>query len=190
MPGPAREPPVTTLLADWREGNAGAGRELIGRLQPELRRLAAQYMKRERSGHTLQPTALVNELFLRVMAGQPVAWQDRAHFLAVAAQQLRRILVDHSRKRLAAKRGRGLQVTLTEGAASDRPVQEEMLDLHVALEELGALDGRAAQVAELRYLGGLSEKETAEALGMSVATVKRDWIVGRAWLRSRLKGHD
>jgi RNA polymerase sigma-70 factor (ECF subfamily) len=181
------EPPVTTLLLDWREGNLAAGKELLARMQPELRRIAASYMGRERAGHTLQPTALVNELFLRLIGGATVEWRDRAHFLAVASQQLRRILVDYARQHRSEKRGGGLQATtLTEGSAVTRPFEEDLLDLHDALDELAALDSRAARAIELRYFGGLSEKEAAEVLEISVATLKRDWEAGRAWLVDRL----
>jgi RNA polymerase sigma factor (TIGR02999 family) len=181
------EPPVTTLLLDWRQGNLAAGKELLARMQPELRRIAAGYMGRERAGHTLQPTALVNELFLRLMGGATVEWRDRAHFLAVASQQLRRILVDYARQHRSEKRGGGLQAaTLTEGSAVARPFEDDLLDLHDALDELAVLDPRAARAIELRYFGGLSEKEAAEVLEISVATVKRDWEAGRAWLVDRL----
>lgn len=181
------EEPVTTLLLDWRRGNREAGNELLARMQPELRRIAANYMQRERAGHTLQPTALVNELYLKLMGGATVEWQDRAHFLAVASQQLRRILVDHARQRQAEKRGGGAQATtLVEGSAVARPFEENLLDLHDALDELSALDSRAARVIELRYFGGLTEKEAAEVLGISIATLKRDWEAGRAWLVDRL----
>jgi RNA polymerase sigma factor (TIGR02999 family) len=181
------EPPVTTLLLNWRHGNREAGNELMARMQPELRRIAAGYMQRERSCHTLQPTALVNELFLKLMGGATVEWQDRAHFLAVASQQLRRILVDHARERQAEKRGSGaLATTLLEGSAVAQPFEENLLDLHHALDELSALDSRAARVIELRYFGGLTEKEAAEVLEISIATLKRDWEAGRAWLVDRL----
>ena len=181
------EQPVTTLLMDWRKGNREAGKELLVRMQPELRRIAAGYMRMEHSGHTLQPTALLNELYLRLMGGALVEWQDRAHFLAVAAQVLRRILVDHAREKLAHKRGGGAPVTtLKEGAARTPSFDENLLDLHRALDELALMDGRAAQVIELRYFGGLTEKEAAEVLGISVATLKRDWEAGRAWLVDRL----
>ena len=181
------EQPVTTLLLDWRHGNREAGNELMARMQPELRRIAASYMRRERDGHTLQPTALVNELYLKLMAGATVEWQDRAHFLAVASQQLRRILVDHARERRTEKRGAGAQATtLVEGSAVTPPFEENLLDLHDALDELSALDPRAARAIELRYFGGLTEKEAAEVLGISVATLKRDWEAGRAWLVTRL----
>src|SRR5580658_641314 len=182
-----REQPVTTLLLDWRHGNREAGNQLLTRMQPELRRIAAGYMQREQSGHTLQATALVNELFLRLMGGATVEWKDRAHFLAVASQQLRRILVDHARQRRSEKRGGGLQATtLVEASAVARPFEENLLDLHDALDGLAALDPRAARVIELRYFGGLTEMEAAEVLEISVATIKRDWEAGRAWLVDRL----
>lgn len=178
---------MTALLADWRLGNGDAGRELISRMQPELRRIAAGYMRKEHPGHTLQATALVNELYLRLMGGAPVAWQDRAHFVAVASQQLRRILVDHAREKLAGKRGGGACVTvLTEASAVTPPFEERLIDLHEALDELASMDRRAAQVIELRYFGGLTEKEAGAVLGISVATLKRDWEAGRAWLVARL----
>lgn len=181
------EQPVTTLLLDWRSGNREAGNELMARMQPELRRIAANYMQRERAGHTLQPTALVNELYLKLIGGAAVEWRDRAHFLAVASQQLRRILVDHARQRLADKRGGGLRpATLVEGSAIALPFEENLLDLHAALDEFAELDGRAAQAIELRYFGGLTESEAAEVLGISLATLKRDWEAGRAWLVDRL----
>jgi RNA polymerase sigma-70 factor, ECF subfamily len=181
------EQPVTTLLLRWRQGNPEAGKELLARMQPELRRIAAGYMRRERDSHTLQPTALVNELFLRLIGGATVEWPDRAHFLAVASQQLRRILVDHARQRRSEKRGGGLQATtLVEASAVAPPFEENLLDLHDALDGLAALDPRAARVIELRYFGGLTEIEAAEVLEISVTTIKRDWEAGRAWLVDRL----
>ena len=187
MAGHTTEQPVTTLLLHWRQGNRMAGNELLARMQPELRRIAASYLRRERAGHTLQPTALVNELYVKLMAGATVEWQDQAHFLAVAAQQVRRILVDHARRRQSEKRGGGLQATtLGEALAITKPFEESLLDLHAALDELSALDPRAAQVIELRFFGGLTEKEGALVLGISIATLKRDWEAGRAWLVGRL----
>jgi RNA polymerase sigma-70 factor (ECF subfamily) len=181
------EESATTLLMDWRRGDSEAGKALLARMQPELKKIALGYMRNERAGHTLQPTALVNELYLRLMAGAPVEWQDRSHFLAVASQQLRRILVDHAREKLAQKRGAGERVkTLKEGSASTPPFEEQLLDLHTALDELAEMDSRAVQVIELRYFGGLTEKEAATVLGISVATLKRDWEAGRAWLVARL----
>src|SRR5215475_696581 len=150
------EIPVTTLLMNWRQGDREAGNELLVRMQPELRRIAAGYMRKERPGHTLQATALMNELYLRLMGGVPVEWQDRAHFLAVAARLLRRILVDHARESLAGKRGGGAAVTtLKEGSAQTPTFDEKLLDLHTALDELASMDARSAQVIELRYFGGL-----------------------------------
>ena len=182
-----QEPPVTTLLLDWRKGDPEAGKELMACMQPELRRLAGDYMRREHPGNTLQPTGLVNELYLRLMGGAPVECHDRAHFLAVASQQLRRILVDHAREKKAAKRGGGaLPATLTDGAAQTPAFEERLLDLHDALDELEKLDPRTARVIELRFFGGLTEKEAADAAGISVATLKRDWETGRAWLITRL----
>lgn len=179
---------VTALLRDWRQGNPDAGRQLFQRLQPDLRRIAAKYMSRERAGHTLQPTALVNELYIRFAGGDPVEWQDRAHFLAVASQQLRRILVDSARERKAAKRGGGiLPETLKEESSRSKPLEDEILDLHRALERLAELDTRAAQVIELRYFGGLTEKEAAEVIGISSATLKRDWEIGRAFLIDQME---
>lgn len=181
-------PPVTELLHRWRKGNKDAGRELFAQLQPELRRIAGMYMRREAPGRTMQATALVNELYLRLMGGKPVTWQDRAHFLAVVSQQLRRILVTAARERQAAKRGGGeAKVELEEAHARSQPLDEEILDLHHALEDLAAVDARAAQVIELRYFGGLTEEEAAEAVGISVATLKRDWTAGRAFLVGKLR---
>ena len=179
--------PVTTLLMDWRQGNREAGNQLIERMQPELRQIAARYMRRERPGNILQPTALVSELYLKLMAGATVEWRDRAHFLAVASRQLRRILVDHARQHQAGKRGGGfIAATLAEDSAVGPPFEVSLLDLHRALDELSELDGRSAQVVELRYFGGLTEEEAAEVLGISIATLKRDWVAGRAWLVDRL----
>jgi RNA polymerase sigma-70 factor (ECF subfamily) len=150
------EQPVTTLLLSWRQGDPEAGKELLACMQPELQRIAAGYMRRERAGHTLQPTALVNKLFLKLMGGATVEWKNRAHFLAVASQQLRRILVDHARQRQSEKRGGGLQATtLVEASAVARTFEENLLDLHDALDGLAGLDPRAARVIKLRFFGGL-----------------------------------
>ena len=153
----------------------------------ELHRLAARQMHRERPGHTLQTTALVHETYLRLCRSEPVDWQDRSHFFAVAAQQLRRVLVDYARRGQSEKRGGGqIKISL---ADADCPVvdrDERLLAIDEALARLEALDRRAAKVIELRYFGGLSEKEAAEALGISVATLKRDWDFARTWLASQL----
>jgi RNA polymerase sigma factor (TIGR02999 family) len=153
----------------------------------ELHQIAARRMRRERGGHTLQATALVHEVYLRLCGSEAIDWQNRAHFFAVAAQQLRRILVDHARRRHSEKRGGGaITFSLHEG---DGPVidrDDRLLALDEALARLESLDERAAKVTELRYFGGLSEKEASEALGISVATLKRDWAFARTWLASQL----
>jgi RNA polymerase sigma factor (TIGR02999 family) len=179
---------VTELLTRWRSGDNQARDELVNVAYAELRYLAARYMRRERAGHTLQATALVNELYIRLFGSKPIQWQDRAHFFAVAARQLRRILVNHARDRKAAKRG-GKQVRLAlsdvNGLAADN--EESVMELDEAMHRLEELDSRAAQVVELRFFGGLTEVEAAEVLGVSVATLKRDWDFARAWLTKQLK---
>ena len=183
--------PLTTLLAAWREGREGAAGQLISLVYGELRRLAQYYLRQERPDHTLEPTALVHELYLRLSAGEPVDWQNRAHFFAVAARQFRRILVNYARDRQAEKRGgKRVKVTLTEVNGLAAPEQQDLLELDDALEQLSALDERAARVVELRFFGGLTEKEAAEVLGISVATLKRDWEFARAWLITRLRRKD
>lgn len=182
----AREP-VTTLLENWREGDTGAANKLIEAVYVDLRELARFYMRNERDHHTLQPTALVHELFLRLQKSERVTWQNRAHFFAVAAQQLRRILVNHARDRQAGKRGgQRIKVTLSHwnGAVPSR--DQDILELNDALERLERFDARAARVIELRFFVGVTEPEAAEALGISVATLKRDWAFGRAWLLRHL----
>ncbi len=179
---------VTTLLLDWRQGNAAARDQLLAVVYNELRRLASHYLRPERRDHTLQPTALVHELYLRLFAkAETITWQNRAHFFAVAAQTLRRILVDHARAHRAEKRG-GTQVKLSltaaQGWAEERV--EDLVALDEALDRLAQLEPRAAQVVELRFFGGLQEDEVAEVLEVSPITVKRDWKVARAWLLSQL----
>jgi RNA polymerase sigma factor (TIGR02999 family) len=178
---------ITTLLADIREGRPEAAEQLLEIVYQDLRRLAAHQFQQENAGHTLQPTALVHELYMRLFAGEPVACQDRGHFFAIAAQQIRRILVDHARARRAKKRGgEHLRVTITDlSTVSD--TDEDLLAVDVVLSRLQRLDSRAAKVVELRFFAGLEEKEIAEFLGVSVATVKRDWIFARAWLETQLK---
>jgi len=178
---------ITGLLLDWRAGKPQAASQLMELVYGELHRLAARQMHRERPGHTLQTTALVHETYLRLCRSEPVDWQDRSHFFAVAAQQLRRVLVDYARRGQSEKRGGGqIKISL---ADADCPVvdrDERLLAIDEALARLEALDRRAAKVIELRYFGGLSEKEAAEALGISVATLKRDWDFARTWLASQL----
>ncbi len=177
------KPNVTELLQEWQQGD----REALDRLTPlvydELRRIAHAYVQRERSGHTLETTALVNEAYLRLAGGQNVNWQNRAHFFAVAAQVMRRILIDHARKRHYMKRGgEAQQVSLDEASLMTEVRASELVALDDALEELAKLDPRKSRVVELRYFGGLSLEETADVLEISMMTVRRDWRAAKAWL--------
>jgi RNA polymerase sigma factor (TIGR02999 family) len=179
---------VTALLTSWREGDQQAAEKLIATVYDELRRVAGRLMKEERPGHTLQATALVNEMYLKLFQSEPVEWQNRAHFFAVAAQQLRRILVNHARGRDAAKRGgKRIKLSLSHVNGMAQPGEQDLLDLDDALVRLEQFDARAARVIELRFFAGLTETEVAEALGISVATMKRDWAFGRAWLLRHLE---
>jgi len=180
---------ITHWLDDWRHGDAGARDQLFAVVHPQLRQIAARFLNHERIDHTLEPNALVNELCLRLMGGGAITYQDRAHFFAIAAQTMRRILIDHARARVADKRG-GVQQRVTMTAVEGfNPVaySEDVLALDQVLTKLESADPRAARVVELRFFGGLSEDEVAEALGVSVITVKRDWKVARAWLIGRLR---
>ncbi len=180
----------TRWLVEWRNGSQEAGDRLFEAAYQELRRLAAWHLGKERPDHTLQPTALVNELYIKLFASEPVEWQNRAHFFAVAAQQIRRILIDHARARLAEKRGGGdVRLSLGDVTGEAAPPDEDLIELDQALRRLEELDQRSARVVELRFFAGLTEKEAAEVLGISVATLKRDWDFARAWLISQLKSH-
>jgi RNA polymerase sigma-70 factor, ECF subfamily len=180
---------VTELLRAWNRGDQQALEQLIPLVEAELRRLARAYMVRERREHTLQPTALVNEAFLRLADAQRIRWQDRAHFLGIAARLMRRVLVDHARVRGAGKRGSGAQkVSLDDALALALEPAVDVLALDRALEGLAAVDGRKARVIQLRFFGGLSVEETAEVLHVSTDTVKRDWRTAKAWLLYELKG--
>jgi RNA polymerase sigma-70 factor, ECF subfamily len=188
MPSDDPAPDITALLTAWGQGNLAARDRLMPAVYEELRRQAKGYLRRERPGHTLQPTALVHEAFLRLIRQERVVWQSRAQFFAIAAQMMRRILVDHARAHQMAKRsGQLTRVSLEDLVAPNRPQEIDVLDLHAALDELARFDARKSQVAELRFFGGLSRQETAHVLGISVATVEREWQAGRAWLYSRLK---
>jgi RNA polymerase sigma-70 factor, ECF subfamily len=179
---------VTQLLAAYRDGDAGAMDRLVPLVYAELRRMAARHLRRERDGHTLQPTALVHEAYLRMADEREAPWQNRAHFLACAAQLMRNILVDHARKRNAAKRGHG-EARMTLGAAAEVASSADV-DLEAvddALRTLEAIDPRQSRMVELRFFGGLSIEETAEVLGMSSAQVRREWTAVRAWLRRELE---
>lgn len=178
---------LTELLQRWGRGD----REALDRLLPivygELRRQAARYLRKERPGNTLQPTALVHEAYLRLINQRDVEWQNRAHFFGLAAQLMRRILVDHARERLAAKRGGAdIRLTLDEWVAAADAGDVDLLALDEALTRLAALDGRQGRVVELRFFSGLNVEETARVLGVSPATVKLDWSMAKAWLRREL----
>lgn len=177
---------ITVLLARAREGDREAKERLFDALYPELRRLAAHYMRLERAGHTLQPTALINEAYLRCMAEEVPSFHNRAHFLAAAAQVMRRVLVDYARAKRARKREAGFRIDLGDvhvGSAADL---EEVLEVDEALVRLGQIDPRQMQIVEMKYFGGLKEEEIAEALGTSTRTVRREWNVARAWLFGEL----
>ena len=174
---------VTEALEALRQGSPGAQEQLIRILYAELHRLAASQMNRQRRGHTLQPTALVNEAYLRLMGVAEPAWKDRAHFLTAAARAMRSVLVDFARRRGALKRGGGKRnVTLDEGSTAGAHAMEEVVAIHEALEKLEALDAQAGQVVELRFFAGLSMKEAAQVMGVSERTVYHAWEHARAWL--------
>jgi len=181
---------LTRLLHEWSGGDAAALPRLMEIVYPELHRIAARFLSRERAAHTLQPTALVNEAYLRFSQREPgKAWNDRTHFFAVAARVVRAVLVDHARARDAVKRGDGNRRTgltaVLALAAADAPV--DMIDLDAALAELEALNPEHCRIVELRYFAGLSIEETAEALGVSISTVKRGWLAAKTFVRRRLE---
>ncbi len=181
------EATITRLLVRWRNGDRAALDELAPRIYTELRRLARHYLRRERPDHTLQPSDLVHEAYLRLADEKEIDWQNRAHFFGIAAVRMRHILVEHARGRLAAKRGGGqylLSLSKVDQQAEDRDVN--LLALDDALERLATIDAQKSRIVELRYFGGLTIEETAEALRISPATVKRDWSMARAWLRSEI----
>jgi RNA polymerase sigma-70 factor, ECF subfamily len=174
---------ITELLRAWSDGDPGARDRLVPLVYDELRRRAAAYLRREGRDHTLQPTALVHEVYLRLVDQRRTAWRNRSQFYGVAAEMMRRILVDRARAHRTAKRsGRWSRVTLDSDVAITPAVDIEVLDLDEALNRLAAMDPRKSRIAELRFFGGLSLQETGEVLGVSVATVERDWQVARAWL--------
>ena len=179
---------VTNLLVAWRQGDEAAFERLIPVVHAELRRIARRHMGHERDGHTLQPTALVNEAYLKLIDIRHVQWQDRAHFFAMSSRVMRRVLVDAARARGYQKRGAGAcQVTLDEGRVGAKEPPADVVALDDALRALAVIDERKGQVVEMRYFGGLSIEETAEALGISVRTVKRDWTMAKLWLVRELK---
>jgi RNA polymerase sigma-70 factor, ECF subfamily len=179
---------VTQLLADWSQGNLEARDALMPLVYNELRQLAASYLRRERSDHTLQATALVNEAYLRLVEQDNVNWQNRHHFFGAAANLMRRVLVDHARAHVAEKRGSGLpKVALTEAIAMSQEQPADMLALDQSLTRLAALDPQQGRIVELRVFAGLTVEETGEVLGVSPATVKRDWAVAKAWLLREIR---
>ena len=181
---------VTELLVAWSAGDSSALDRLVPLVHAELRRLARRQMRRERDGHTLQTTALVNEAYLRLVDLSRIRWQDRAHFFAMSARLMRRILVDHARSRQYIKRGGGAwRVTFDEALVASAEPAADLLALDEALQALARVDARKSQVVELRYFGGLSVDETAEALHVSPETVMRDWRLAKAWLLREIAGH-
>ena len=179
---------VTALLHAWTAGDLGARDRLMSVVYRDLHKRAAAYLRRERVGHTLQPTALVHEAYLRLVDQRRVVWQNRGQFFGVAAQLMRRILVDRARARKMAKRsGQWARVTVDDAARAIPPVNVDVLDLDAALARLATFDARKCQLAELRFFGGLSLAEAGEALGISLATAERDWQAARAWLSKELR---
>jgi RNA polymerase sigma-70 factor (ECF subfamily) len=179
---------ITNWLADWRRGDEQAAERLMDAVYPELQRMAGRFVQGERAGHTLEPNALVNELWIRLSAGASVSYKDRAHFFALAARIMRRVLIDYARARIADKRGGEQRQTSLTGVDGWNPAafDEDLLDLDQALSSLEHADPRAAKVVELRFFGGLNGAEIASLLGISEITVKRDWKAARAWLAVRL----
>jgi RNA polymerase sigma-70 factor (ECF subfamily) len=181
------EAEVRRLLDSWNDGDRAALDELMPEVHAELHRLARSYLSRERRGHTLQPTALINEAYLKLVGERGMQWQGRSHFIAVAAQMMRFILVDHCRKKRYAKRGGGaVRVTFDENLNFNDERGAKLIELDDKLKELQAQDPRKSRIAELRFFGGLSVEETADALSVSVATVMREWKITKAWLHREL----
>lgn len=180
---------ITHLLKEWSDGDRQALDELTPLVYDELRQQATRYLRRERPNHSLQATALINEAFLRLIDVKDVEWQNRAHFFAIAANLMRRILVDHARRRDAEKRGGSqIRLTLDETLALAEEPEVDLLAIDEALDRLAVIDPQQARVVELRFFSGLTVDETATALGISPKTVKRDWSVARAWLRREIGG--
>jgi len=188
----APELPITEVLRAWEQGDDGALERLLPMVYTELRSIAARHLRAERSGHTLQPTALANEAYLRLRGLGDVPWHDRAHFFAIASRIMRRVLVDHARANLAQKRGAGLPMVqfhdgLQEGVAPAMDAAQ-LIDLDRALDQLSAEEPRLSRLIELRFFGGLGIEEASALLGCSPRTAKRDWAFARAWLLHRLSG--
>ena len=179
---------VTLLLHSWSKGDREALDQLLPLVYEELRRQAARYLRQERADHTLQATALIHEAYLRLVDQRSVEWQNRAHFFAIAARLMRQILVDHARRHEAAKRGgSAIKVPVEEAAASGAGRDINLVALDAALDKLAEIDAEQSRIVELRYFSGLTIEETAEVMGISAATVKREWQVAKAWLRREIK---
>ena len=180
---------VTTLLHAWADGDEGALEQLLPLVETELRRLARGYLRRERQGHTLQPTALVNEAFMRILDAQSLRWNDRSHFMSIAARLMRRVLVDHARARTCKKRSVDApDVALDEAVDTSHLTALSVLAVDRALEALAGVDPRQARVVELRFFAGLTVEETADVLHLSADTIKRDWRLAKLWLSRELEG--
>jgi len=175
---------ITQLLLDWSDGDQMALDKLMPFVEAELRRLAHNYMRRERRDHTLQTTAVVNEAYIRLVNQKEVRWQNRAHFFAIAASFMRRILVDYAKSHKREKRGGdAIQISLADAAMLSTKEAHALLELDLALDKLANLDERKARVIEYRYFGGLTADEVAQVLKISLSTVERDWVLAKAWLR-------
>jgi RNA polymerase sigma factor (TIGR02999 family) len=182
---------ITQLLEDVRLGKRDSQQKLLEAVYDELHRLASAYMRRERKDHTLQSSALVNEAYMRLLGDAKLSWESRGHFYVAAAQTMRRTLIDHARRRAAGKRlGMARPVALSDSLAIAQDAPEQMLDLDRALDRLAKMDARQSRIVELRFFAGLSVDETAEVLGISAKTVKRDWSSARAWLEGELREGD
>jgi RNA polymerase sigma factor (TIGR02999 family) len=180
---------VSIILRAWSSGDRAAADELLPCIYDELRKIAAQYLRKERSDHTLQPTALVHEAYLKLVDISHVEWQDRAHFFAVAAQVMRHILVDHARARRTDKRGGEVQrIALDEAISFSKEPDVDLLSLDESLKQLATFDEQQARIVELKFFGGLTIEEIAEVLKISPATVKREWTMAKAWLHKRITG--
>jgi len=185
----ASNPDTTELLRAWAGGDYEALEHLTPRVYRELRRMAAHFLRNERSGQSMESTELVNEVYVKLVDINQVSWQDRAHFFAIAARLMRRILLDRARRRMASKRGGALKVSLDENLTIGSERASELVALDAALETLASVDSRKAQVVELRFFGGLTMDEIALVVQVSSDTVKRDWKTARAWLLSELSNH-
>jgi RNA polymerase sigma factor (TIGR02999 family) len=179
---------VTALLVAWSRGDAAAGAPLMDAVYDELRRLARAHLRRERSDQSMPATALVHEAYVKLIDQRHVRWQNRAHFFAIAARVMRRLLVDRARHRDAEKRGGAITVPLTDFDPSVATPQPDLLELDLALDKLSALDARQGRLVELRFFGGLTVEEAAEVLDVAAITVKRDWALARTWLYRELRG--